>query len=197
VHDGPLVVNVARLRRSPGSELHQVRTAPVEAIAPLGAEGSTDPQRSGQIDQGIDRSRVESNVPPGSQVSCDVVLRSFEGGLMAVGTVRAQWRGLCRRCTAPTGGELHVAVRERFAPPVARRGLPEDDEAYPIFGDMLDLGPMVHDAVVLELPVAPLCRPDCRGLCPWCGIDRNVASCECVAPRDQRWANLDVLRPSR
>jgi uncharacterized protein len=52
----------------------------------------------------------------------------------------------------------------------------------------------VRDAIVLELPMAPLCRDDCRGLCPQCGADRNEADCGCVAPADPRWANLDVLR---
>lgn len=197
MHDGPLVVNVARLRRSPGNQMHQVRTAPAEAIEPLGTAGAAGSRQPGSPGHDLDRSWIDSTVPVGADVSCDVVLQSFEGGLMVVGTVRAPWIGLCRRCTAPTGGDLEVAVRERFAPRECARGAPEDEEAYPIFGDFLDLGPMVHDAVVLELPVAPLCRPGCRGLCPWCGIDRNVASCECVAPRDPRWANLDLLRPTR
>jgi uncharacterized protein len=47
---------------------------------------------------------------------------------------------------------------------------------------------------VLELPMAPLCRDDCAGLCPQCGANRNEGDCGCVAPRDPRWANLDVLR---
>ncbi|MGH9082909.1 MAG: DUF177 domain-containing protein [Acidimicrobiales bacterium] len=51
--------------------------------------------------------------------------------------------------------------------------------------------------MVLDLPMAPLCRQACRGLCPVCGIDRNGESCVCVAPRDPRWANLDVLRSAR
>ena len=50
---------------------------------------------------------------------------------------------------------------------------PDDDELYPIADDTIDLGPLVRDAIVLELPSAPLCRPDCRGLCPHCGADRN------------------------
>ena len=60
--------------------------------------------------------------------------------------------------------------------------------------DTLDLAPLVRDALVLELPMAPLCRDDCAGLCPQCGANRNEGQCGCVAPRDPRWANLDVLR---
>lgn len=73
----------------------------------------------------------------------------------------------------------------------------EDDEAYAIVDDDLDLRPMVRDAVVLELPLAPLCRADCRGLCPQCGADLNEETCQCEPPRDPRWANLDVLRTAQ
>ena len=94
-----------------------------------------------------------------------------------------------RMGTVPVGGELHIAVSERFGnAPIA------EDDLYPITDDTIDLGPLVRDAIVLELPMAPLCREDCLGLCPQCGADRNEAECSCVAPRDPRWANLDVLR---
>ena len=105
------------------------------------------------------------------------------------GTVTAPWTGICRRCAVPVSGELEIAVSERFGVgPIA------EDDLYPITDDTIDLGPLVRDAIVLELPMAPLCRPDCRGLCPSCGADRNEGECRCVAPPDPRWANLDVLR---
>ena len=69
-----------------------------------------------------------------------------------------------------------------------------DEEIYPIDDDVIDLAPLVRDSVVLELPGAPLCREDCAGLCPQCGANLNEGPCGCVAPRDPRWANLDVLR---
>ncbi|MGH9281959.1 MAG: YceD family protein [Acidimicrobiales bacterium] len=49
--------------------------------------------------------------------------------------------------------------------------------------------------MLLELPLAPLCRADCAGICPMCGADRNVAPCQCAsAPSDPRWAAPDALR---
>jgi uncharacterized protein len=81
-------------------------------------------------------------------------------------------------------------VDERF---VDTRG-PGDDDAYLIEDDFADLAPLVHDAIFLDLPLAPLCREDCQGLCPYCGIDRNEATCDCQAPIDSRWATLDGLR---
>ncbi len=86
--------------------------------------------------------------------------------------------------------ELDVAVLERFV----EEPRPDDDEAYPLSGDFVDLLPLVHDAVLLELPIAPLCRPECAGLCPNCGIDRNEATCACAPEPDSRWATLDALR---
>jgi uncharacterized protein len=56
------------------------------------------------------------------------------------------------------------------------------------------LRPLVRDALLLELPLAPLCRPDCRGLCARCGADLNAGPCSCVADRDPRWGALDALR---
>ena len=173
--ENPFVVHVARLRRVAGTHRHEVRRGPV------------DPEL-------VTASNVaDSTVPEGAEVSSDVVLQSFDGGVMVTGTVAAPWQGICRRCAVPVGGELSIAVRERFCDTVDA----DDEEAYPIVDDALDLSPMIHDALVLELPLAPLCREDCKGLCPHCGADRNVEPCGCVAPRDPRWANLDVLRSVR
>lgn len=81
---------------------------------------------------------------------------------------------------------METPVRELF------EASPVEGETYPLAGDLLDLEPAVRDAVVLELPPAPLCDPACAGLCPSCGADRNETACGCppVAP-DPRW---DALR---
>ena len=70
----------------------------------------------------------------------------------------------------------------------------DGSDTYPLRHDEIDLEPMVHDAVLLELPQAPLCRPDCRGLCPTCGADLNAQSCDCDQnPIDPRWEALGAL----
>ncbi len=170
----PFVVHVARLRRNPGTTWHEIRRGTVELAGPLDIAG-IDPGRS--------------VVPLDAEAEADVTLTPFSGGIEAVGTVGAPWVGLCRRCAAPVSGQMRIEVHERFADAVAA-----EDELYPLEDDTIDLGPMVRDALVLELPMAPLCREDCAGLCPQCGADRNEGPCGCVAPRDPRWANLDVLR---
>jgi uncharacterized protein len=172
----PFVVHVARLRRGSAS-LHETRRGEVALAGPLQEEG-IDPGRS--------------VVPAGAQAEVDVTLVPFEGGIDVEGTVTAPWVGTCRRCAVSVSGTLRVPVRERYADePLAASS---DDDLYPISDDTMDLGPLVRDALVLELPMAPLCRPDCAGLCPVCGADRNAGDCGCVVPRDPRWANLDVLR---
>jgi uncharacterized protein len=125
-------------------------------------------------------------------VYADVELDSVLGGIEVIGQVRATWVGECRRCLGPVGGELVADVRELYRP----LGPTEDDEeTYPIDGDHLDLAPLVRDAVLLDLPLAPLCRADCAGLCPICGADRNSEACGCpVELGDPRWGALDTLR---
>ena len=61
-----------------------------------------------------------------------------------------------------------------------------------LHADHIDLEQPLRDLIVPELPIVPLCDPECRGLCPTCGVDRNETLCECdTAPSDPRW---DALR---
>ena len=130
-----------------------------------------------------------SEVPDGADVVIDVVLEPVGHSVEAVGTVTAPWTGACRRCLKAAAGELVADVREIF------ETNPVPEETYPLVNDQIDLEPLAREAVVLELPPAPLCREDCRGLCAQCGADLNEASCSCRAPVDPRWAALDELRP--
>ncbi len=127
-----------------------------------GAPRRGRPGRPAATRQGVDEGR--SVMPPGAEAEVDVELVSFEGGIEAEGTVRAPWVGICRRCAEPVEGELTIAVHERFAD--AAVAAPSDEDLYPIELDAIDLAPLVRDAVVLELPMAPLCQDDCAGPLP-------------------------------
>ena len=129
-----------------------------------------------------------SEVPPGSLVDVDVELLPIGAAIEAIGTVKAPWQGPCRRCLQMAYGTLEGAVREVFEDPF------EEGETYPLQHDEIDLEPLARETVVLELPQAPLCREDCLGLCPHCGVDRNEGTCSCEPPRDPRWSVLDELR---
>ena len=132
-----------------------------------------------------------SAVPPDAEVVVDVMLDSVPGAVVASGTVSAPWRGPCRRCLADAVGAIRAEVREVFEEDF------DPEQTYPLRGDQLDLEPLARDAVLLELPLAPLCREDCAGICATCGADRNVAPCGCdVAAPDPRWAALDALGES-
>jgi uncharacterized protein len=136
------------------------------------------------------RGPVETDVFPEAIVRVKLRLESFSGGIRVRGPVEAPWHGACRRCSAPVLGVADVAVNERFVEDPDT----SDELSYPIEHGFIDLATLVHDAILLDLPLAPLCRPDCAGLCPQCGVDRNEASCDCQAPRDPRWATLDGLQ---
>jgi uncharacterized protein len=136
------------------------------------------------------RGPAETDVFGDALVKVKVRLESFSGGLRAKGRVEAPWHGVCRRCSTLVLGLSNVAVDERFVDERA----PGDDEAYLISQHFVDLAPLAHDSIFLDLPLAPLCRADCKGLCPQCGIDLNEDDCTCQAPRDPRWATLDGLQ---
>jgi uncharacterized protein len=130
----------------------------------------------------------------GSAVTGDVVadldLQSLAGGaILASGTVTAEWSGECRRCLGPAAGRVTADVRELFEPGS------DEEETYALQGDEIDVEPLVRDAVLLELPLAPLCREACRGLCPVCGANRTDNDCGHERDdRDPRWAALDQLK---
>jgi uncharacterized protein len=73
---------------------------------------------------------------------------------------------------------------------------PVDPDAYVIRDGQLDLAPLVRETVLLELDTERLCRDDCAGLCPVCGVDRNRSECSCdTTVRDERWAGLEGFVP--
>ena len=158
-------------------------------VVPVGSlvkkQTSRHEQRSGQID---DLVVSGSEVPVASEVEVDVELRGLGKAIEALGVVRAPYQSECRRCLKPVRAELVAEVREMFEPN------PVDDEAYPMVNDEIDLLPLAREAVLLELPLVVLCREDCAGLCPQCGIDLNEDTCSCEAPTDPRWAALEQLR---
>ena len=158
------VVEVAALLRQPGSH----RAIRIEGQLP-DLEVST------------------SRVPDGASVIFDGMLEAVYPGILVSGNVFTPWEGTCRRCLEPAVGVVEDEVCELCC---------EDGDietTYPLHGDLLDLAPVVRDACILDLPLAPLCRADCAGLCPECGVNRNLEQCSCDAPTDPRWDALRAL----
>jgi uncharacterized protein len=132
-------------------------------------------------------------VPAGEPVTLDLRLQSVNAGIVATGTVSARWEGECRRCLRPVTGRLEVAVQEVF------EAEPIEGETSKLDVDRIDLEPLARESILLELPLAPLCRDDCAGLCPVCGADRAetalTGGCGHEEPAvDLRWAALDEIR---
>ena len=136
----------------------------------------------------------DTTVRSGPCVSVELRLEAAGDEITAVGQLLVRYRGQCRRCLEVVDGELEVPVREIFE----RR--PVEGETYLLDGEVVDLEPMVRDAVLLALPLAPLCREECLGPAP----ERFPASPAQAAeeapgrdddtPGDPRWAPLRQLR---
>ena len=167
----PFVLHVAQIRRAAGTRNQVSCRGPIDDLVCVG-----------------------SSVPPGEDVVVDVTLESVMSGdavaISAFGTVSAPWIGECRRCLEPISGVLNARVRELYG----EHG--DSEEIYPLVGDLLDLEPLARDAMLLELPAAPVCRQDCHGICVTCGTNRNEETCDCSPQLDDRWAALDILRNS-
>jgi uncharacterized protein len=171
------VVNAAELLREPGLT-RRITTSLGLAEVEIPADGGPADDVQAPEGRGLH-----------GPVGIDVELTSTLDGIVAEVTLSARLEMECSRCLVPLDTPLSITAVDTFA---------EDDaggEHFPIEHRQLDLAPMVRDALLLAIPDAPLCRADCAGLCPVCGIDRNTSSCDCeVAVVDDRWAALDELR---
>jgi len=103
---------------------------------------------------------------------------TFVGGGDSVrleGVIRAVAHTRCCECLEPA----QVALESDFDVMFVRDPDPEDPDLYPIDGYRIDLAPMAQEALLLELPMRVLCSESCKGICPVCGQNRNIAPCTC------------------
>jgi DUF177 domain-containing protein len=172
----PLAVNIARLGRRPGAVFSVHDTVPC-------------PSRIGLELIGIER---------GSPLDLDLRVESVSEGVLVTGTAAAPTTGECARCLTPFSGRVTVSLTELFAyPNSVTEATTEDGEVGRVVDDIVDLEQPIVDAVGLELPFSPVCRSDCPGLCPHCGVP--LATAEPGHHHDQidpRWAKLVEMRPS-
>ncbi len=166
----PFIVDVRELGRRPGSLLPVHRTV----LAPRGV--------------GLDVIGVQA----GDELTLDLRMESVVEGVLVSGTVSGQVVGECSRCLDPIQDTVSVDVVELFAyPDSATSETTDEDEVSRLTGDTIDLEPLVRDEVVLALPVAPLCRADCAGLCVDCGQRwDDLPAGHSHATMDPRWAAL-------
>lgn len=123
------------------------------------------------------------------------------GQIVVRGTARTHVDGECRRCLAELDLPLAIELLTVFVPEggeLTEGDEPADESLRPYDpGDReVDLSGWIREELVLSAPAWPVCRPDCRGLCPVCGVDLNESTCTCVREAsDPRWATLRALRP--
>nr|WP_300610459.1 YceD family protein [Trebonia sp.] len=134
-------------------------------------------------------------VPAGADVALDLRFEAVSEGVLVTGSAVAPLAGECARCLDPLATTTEVSFQELY------RYLPDpgedeaDDEERFLDGDLLDLEPAFRDAVVLALPLSPLCREDCLGLCAECGVRLAEAGPfhGHGADADPRWGPLGRL----
>jgi len=165
-----LAVSVRELLNQPGAHKHVVQRGPVP-----------------------DMTTPVAWVEPDTEVTVDAEVESVVEGLLVSGQVRVMAKLECARCLRVVDRELLVDVQELFAldPREAT------DDGYAVLpDDRVPLDAMARDAIVLAFPAAPLCRPDCAGLCQQCGADRNLTDCghdeRAIDPRWAALADLDL-----
>src|SRR6201997_4566362 len=136
-----------------------------------------------------------ATVPAAAEVALDLRFAAVSEGVLATGSAVAPITGECARCLDPLTSTVEVSFQElyRYLP---EPGEDEDDgEERFLDGDLLDLEPAFRDAAVLALPLSPLCREDCPGLCVECGARLADAGPDHRhdAAVDPRWAALQQL----
>lgn len=106
----------------------------------------------------------------------------------------------CPRCLGASSTEIKSNIRlliqpHSKEPVVGELELEESDfSVLYLEGEDLDTDPILIEQIQLNVPMRQLCRQDCAGLCPQCGSDRNVESCDCEEVVDPRWASLTAFR---
>jgi uncharacterized protein len=158
----PFVVGVTELLRHPGTRREVTVSGPLDDLAV-----------------------ASSRVAAGTDVEAHLTLEAMsDSSLSATGAITADWVGECRRCLRVVEGSVRADVQEIF------ESHPVEGETYPLAGDRIDLEPMVRDAVLLALPLAPLCEDACAGPEP----DEHPLGGDAEPREDDRWSALKQLK---
>lgn len=168
----PLVLDTHDLARRPGTSARVSREVPAPA----------------------DLATALVSVPVGSPLALELLLESVREGVLVSGTVSGAAAGECGRCLDPIVIDIDADITELFTYPDVEPYEGEDaEEVRTMEGELIDLEPTVRDAVVLSMPLSPLCSPDCPGLCPECGFHLADDPDHTHDVIDGRWAALTGL----
>ena len=149
----PLRIHVGDLLRAPGTSRRVSLTAPVSGLTV--AQGGVVDDRAAAVHGRLD---------------------ALSDAVFFSGTVEGEYRLECVRCLGAVEESFSLPADELFGTHITE----DSDEGYPLRHDEIDLEPLVRDVVLLGVPLHPLCRPECAGLCAHCGADRNSSQCGCA-----------------
>lgn len=156
----------------------------------LGRPGAYRDFRIVELLEGAGTALARLNASP---VEAGLRAESVVEGILVTGNARADVTFECSRCLTEFPSGIAVDVCELFAGP-GHEPEPEED-SYEVKGTDVDLEPMLRDALVLSLPLNPVCSLDCKGYCAGCGQNLNEGECTCSPDDvDPRWAALEDLR---
>jgi uncharacterized protein len=131
-------------------------------------------------------------VPDDALLGGPLSLESVIEGVFVAGSITGTWRVRCARCLTEETRPFTVEIGELVTPAAAGEE-DADDDGYTLVDEQIDIDQIVRDAIGVEMPFAPLCRPDCQGLCPTCGGNRNLGECPGHDVIDPRFAVLSEL----
>lgn len=134
-----------------------------------------------------------------SPVKGEVRLLRTDRGILVQGRLDTEVELSCSRCLNTFRYPLTLNIEEEYLPTIditsgAVLPLSDDSDSYTISEqNILDLTEAIGQYALMSIPMKPLCREDCAGLCPTCGNDLNNSDCQCPPPMDPRWAKLAEL----
>jgi len=113
------------------------------------------------------------------------------GGIVKMdGHLKVDYKVKCSRCLKDIQSSLEAELKEEFA----QEGQTEDDDIYVYSDKVIVLDKVLKDNIILNLPAKQICKEDCKGLCPKCGIDLNIGRCNCneekIDPRMEALKNF-------
>ena len=131
----------------------------------------------------------------GESMLIEFKAESVSDGVLISGQVKSKAKGECGRCLDEIERDVSEEFRELFVYE-SRKGEDEEDEIFALDGDIADIETAIRDAVVLTMPINPLCKPDCKGLCSECGERwEKLAPDHTHEKIDPRWSGLAGWQP--
>lgn len=129
-------------------------------------------------------------IEPGSDVVLDLLLESVIDGVLVTGTVQYAATGVCSRCLDPLVEARSTTFAELYLWSPPDEPDPDDDPMPLVAAGLIDLSSAVRDAIVLDVPLAPVCDEDCPGLCVECGAKLAADPSHRHEAADPRWQAL-------